>query len=102
MDRSTPHYPTDLTDSQWERIRSHIPASRPVGADRTTSMRDVVNAILYRSRAGCPWRMLPRDFPHWRTIYGYHQQWQQDGTWNAIRRCLKPLRRRANRHSHAA
>jgi putative transposase len=102
MDRSTPYYPTDLTDAQWERIRLFIPASRPIGADRTTPMRDVVNAILYRTRCGCPWRMLPRDFPHWRTIYGYFDQWRQDGTWDAIRRCLKSPRRRTGKHRNAA
>ena len=34
-------------------------------------MREVVNAIFYLNRAGCPWRMLPRDFPPWRTVYNY-------------------------------
>jgi transposase len=47
-------------------------------------MRAVINAILYRVRARCAWRMLPRDFPHWRTVYGYFRQWQQDGTWKKI------------------
>jgi transposase len=47
-------------------------------------MRAVVNAIFYRRRSRCPWRMLPHDFPHWRTVYGYFRQWQQDGTWQTI------------------
>ena len=102
MDRSTPYYPTDLTDCQWELIRPRIPDSRPIGADRMTSMRSVVNAILYRTRCGCPWRMLPRDFPHWRTIYGYFHQWQNDGTWETIRASLKTVRCQANRRRNAA
>ncbi|MHC4403369.1 MAG: transposase [Planctomycetota bacterium] len=84
MDRITPRYPTDLTETEWLAVRHVIPASRPIGADRRTSMRAVVNAIFYRHRSGCPWRMLPHDFPHWRTVYGYFRQWQQDGTWRQI------------------
>ena len=84
MDRAVPSYPSDLTDAEWEAVRPHVPSSRPVGADRRTSMRAVVNAIFYRRRSRCPWRMLPHDFPHWRTVYGYFRQWQQDGTWQTI------------------
>jgi putative transposase len=47
-------------------------------------MREVVNAIFYLNRAGCPWRMLPRDFPPWRTVYNYFEGWRDDGTWARI------------------
>ncbi len=93
MKDSYPGYPTDVSDSNWELIRSLIPASKPIGADRSTSMRAVVNAVFYRERSGCPWRMLPHDFPHWRTVYGYFRQWNADGTWECIHRSLR-------RHAH--
>ncbi len=101
MDRSNTNYPTDLTDCEWGLVRPRLPGSRPIGADRTTSMRGVVNAILYRSRSGCPWRMLPRDYPHWRTVYGYYHEWQVDGTWETIRGSLKTVRCRARRRQHS-
>lgn len=91
MEDAKTSYPTDLDDFQWECVGPLIPPSRPVGADRVTSMRAVVNAILYRQRAGCAWRMLPHDFPHWRTVYGYFRQWQQDGTWQRIAGALRGL-----------
>lgn len=84
-----PRYPTDLDDSQWEAIASLIPPGKPVGIARTTPMRAVVNAILYRTRSKCSWRMLPRDFPHWRTVYGYQRQWQLDGTWQSLHDALR-------------
>ncbi len=82
-------YPTDLNDVQWRLVRGLIPPSRPIGADRITSTRSIVNAILYRERSGCSWRMLPHDFPHWRTVYGYYHQWKADGTWECINRGLR-------------
>jgi transposase len=84
-----PTYPTDLSDSHWAVIRPLIPGSRPIGADRMTSMRAVVNAVLYHERSGCPWRMLPHDFPHWRTVYGYFRRWKDDGTWQRIKESLR-------------
>jgi putative transposase len=81
-------YPTDLSDDQWKLVRTLIPPSRPIGANRRTSPRAVVNAILYHERSGCAWRMLPHDFPHWRTVYGYCCQWKADGVWGQVRRAL--------------
>jgi transposase len=89
MEGSCSEYPTDLSDSHWALIRPLIPGSRPIGADRMTSMRAVVNAVFYRERSGCPWRMLPHDFPHWRTVYGYFRRWKDDGTWQRIKESLR-------------
>lgn len=86
------NYPSDLTDLQWQAVRGCIPPSRPVGVARQVSLRAVVNAVRYRRRSGCAWRLLPHDFPHWRTVYGYDHQWQTDGTWGRIERRLRELR----------
>jgi putative transposase len=87
------HYPTDLNDREWDALHALIPRAHPRGTHRITSMRSVVDAILYRERTRCPWRMLPHDFPHWRTVYDYHSQWHRDGTWNQIARALRVVRR---------
>jgi len=73
-------YPTDLTDSQWKRIEPFIPPEKPGGRPRETDMREVVNALFYLTRTGCAWRMLPHDFPPWRTVYEFFQDWRDDGT----------------------
>jgi len=73
-------YPTDLTDSQWKRIEPLIPQEKPGGRPRETDMREVVNALFYLTRTGCAWRMLPHDFPPWRTVYEFFQDWRDDGT----------------------
>lgn len=89
-----PYYPTDLSDEEWLAVARFIPPERETGAERRTSMRAVVNAALYRLRSGCPWRLLPREFPHWRTVYGYLRQWQSDGTWKQIERARRDVRKR--------
>src|ERR1700757_887622 len=56
-------------------------AARPGGRPRTTDLRAVLNAIFYLLRTGCQWRLLPREFPPWGTVYHYFQAWQNAGVW---------------------
>jgi transposase len=47
-------------------------------------MREVMNGIQYVLRAGCAWRLMPPDLPHWQTAYQPCRAWRQDGTWLRI------------------
>ena len=82
-------YPSDLTDFEWAKIRRLIPPSPPIGDDRRTSMREVANGVFYLSRSGCSWRMLPKDFPPWQTVYGYFNKWKREGVWQQIHDTLR-------------
>jgi putative transposase len=86
--RSQP-YPSDLTDEQWPLLQPILPRAAENCRPRKTDLREVVNAIFYLNRAGCPWRMLPRDFPPWRTVYNYFEGWRDDGTWAKIVKTLR-------------
>jgi len=91
-------YPTDLTDAQWQRICPLIPPAKPGGNNRTTSMREVLNAIFYLLRTGCAWRMLPKDFPPKSTVYDYFRLWENDGLWQRIHdRLRSEVRQQAGR-----
>lgn len=73
-------YPTDLSDEQWDLLSSLLPASKPGGRPRSVNLRAILNAIFYVVVAGCAWRMLPKDFPKWKTVYHYFRAWRLDGT----------------------
>jgi len=91
-------YPTDLTDEQWKLIEPLIPPARPGGRPRKVDMREVINAILYLNRAGCAWRLLPRDFPPWGTVHYDYRRFRKDGTWQKIHDTLREkVRRNAGR-----
>lgn len=77
-------YPSDLTDEQWELIEELLPKARPGGRSRTVDMREVVNSILYLSRSGCQWDMLPHDLLPKSTVYDYFAAWRDDGTWQYL------------------
>ena len=98
MSQQRKHYTSDLTDAQWRIIEPMIPPQRPGGDKRTTSMREVVNAILYLNKNGCTWRDLPGDCPPHQTVFDYFSRWRRDGTWKQIYEALhKQLRRSQGR-----
>jgi putative transposase len=82
-------YPSDLTDAQWRRISPLIPPAKLGGRPRTVDAREAFNGILYITRGGNDWRMLPHDFPPWQTTYYYFRRWQRDGTWERIHDTLR-------------
>lgn len=94
-------YPTDLTDSQWNIIQGMIPPAKSGGRPRSLEMRLVINAILYITVGGIQWRMLPKEYPPWQSVYTYFRNWRKDGTWQRMHDTLRALvRRRAGRHKH--
>jgi len=63
-------------------------------------MRAVVNVIFYLLRSGCAWRMLPKDFPPWQTVYEYFARWRDFGTIEKIPEALRAeVRRVAGREA---
>jgi len=89
----TQRYPSDLTDEQWALLKPLIPVY-PGGRPRTTSMRDVLDAIFYVLRTGCQWGFLPNDFPPKSTVWGYYNEWRHNGTLEAIHDKLRELVRK--------
>lgn len=88
-------YPSDLTDGQWARVEPKIPKAKSGGRPRSVEMRQIINAILYLSRSGCSWRMLPHDFPPWSTVHYYYWKWRRCGVWKKIHDGLRQDVRRA-------
>ena len=58
-------------------------------------MREIVNAVVYLARSGCAWRMLPHDFPPWKTVSYYFYTWRDAGLWDRVHHILRVDVRRA-------
>jgi putative transposase len=82
-------YPTDVTDEQWQFVEPFLPEAKPGGRPRETDLREVLNALLYLVRSGCQWRMIPHEFPPWKTCYNYFRAWMVTGTWDEILAALR-------------
>jgi transposase len=95
-------YETDLTDEEWSLIEPTLTAwreERRFITVATTPLREIVDAIMYQSRTGCQWRLLPHDFPPHTTVYNYFSAWRDDGTDQKVHDLLRRrVRRDAGRN----
>jgi putative transposase len=82
-------YPSDLTRTQWKRLKRLLPPAKPGGRPRAVDLREVINGIFYILRGGCSWRMMPKDLPPWSTCYDYFRKWRHGGTWSKINDALR-------------
>jgi len=72
-----------LTDEQWEKLRTLIPASRP-GPKPLIGDRTFIVAVLYRAKTGIPWRDLPVRFGPWKSVYNRFNNWSKAGVWELM------------------
>jgi putative transposase len=86
-------YPSDLSDTEWECLEPHVPPPNNRGRPRAHPAREIFDAIFYVLKSGCPWRLLPRDFPPWETVYCWFRRWRIDGTWERLNAALRELLR---------
>jgi putative transposase len=89
--------PTDVTDELWEMLQSLLPERtwRPGGPGRPPcDVQRIVNGILYINKTGCQWRLVPKEFGHWNTIYGYLKRWRRDSVWARVMETLRQWERR--------
>lgn len=94
----TQTYPTDLKYTEWQLISEFFPSST-IGRPQKWEKWQIINGILYVNRTGCQWRMLPVNFPPWRTVYYYYWRWKGDGLWQQINEVLvKQVRKKAGRN----
>jgi len=73
-----------LTDAQWVRIEPLLPSSAGQRGRPFRDHRQVLEGIIYRFRAGIPWRDLPASFGPWQTVWKRHRRFSADGTWDRI------------------
>jgi len=91
-------YPSDMSDAQWNIIRPLIPPAPSGGRPRKVALRQIVNGILYLVRGGCSWRMLPKEYGPWQTVYGYFRLFRRTGVWQQIHDKLREkVRRKAGK-----
>ena len=89
-------YDSDLTDEQWQLIEPLLPPPATAGRREKHPRREIVNAILYMVRTGCAWRLLPREFPPWQTVFWYFKRWRADGSLDRLHDALRDQLRDAD------
>ena len=82
-------YQTDLSDAEWSCLEPHLPVPNATGRPKLHGTREILNAIFYAFKSGCAWRLLPHEFPPWKSVYHYFRQFRLDGTWERMHAALR-------------
>lgn len=88
-------YASDLSDQEFELIALYVAQPEGSGKKREVDIREILNAIFYRVRSGCQWRMLPKEFPPWNHVWYYYRTWRDAGIWDEINTLLRQRTRAA-------
>jgi transposase len=83
-DRDDLRYPSDLTDAEWQLLAPLLPPPAETGRHRAWPMREMMNAIFFVLRGGCPWRMLREHFPPHQTVYRWFARFRDDRNWERL------------------
>jgi transposase len=73
-----------LRDEQWERIEGWLPGREGHVGVTAKDNRLFVEAVLYRYRAGIPWRDLPERFGFWKAVHTRFSRWAVSGVWGKV------------------
>lgn len=74
-----PRYPSDLSNEEWALLEPLLASPEKRGRPPRWPTRRVANAVFYLLRSGCAWRMLPKEYPPWQTVYYHFRRWRLDG-----------------------
>ena len=72
-------YPSDISCEQFEQVRLLLESARKRTKPTMVDLYEVFCAVLYLLKSGCQWRMLPKEFPKWRTVHSYFAKWSEPG-----------------------
>ena len=72
-------YPSDISKEAFEEIRPLLESVRKQTKPRTVDLYEVFCGVLYLLKSGCQWRMLPSEYPKWRTVHAYFAKWSEPG-----------------------
>ena len=79
----------ELTDEQWERLKSLLPPQKARTGRPSRDHRTIVDGILWVLRTGAPWRDLPERYGPWQTVASRFYRWRKAGVWQRILEALQ-------------
>lgn len=96
-------YGSDVSREQFDLVRPLLEGVRRRTKPRTVDLYEVFCGVLYLLKSGCQWRMLPGEFPKWRTVHSYFQKWSEPGSdgISILERALKKIGWRGARQTGA-
>lgn len=73
--------PLTLPDLTWQKIYTFLKTCPGIYVGNETEARRFIEAILWMARSGAQWRLLPRAYGDWNSVYKRFARWETHGIW---------------------
>jgi len=73
-----------LSDEQWTQIRDFLKQDPNVYLGNEANCRLFVEAVIWISRSGAQWRLLPSEYGKWNSVYKRYAGWCEKGVWKRM------------------
>lgn len=70
-----------INDEIWKKIYMFLQTVKGIHVKKTDSVRCFIEAVYYVLRTGCQWRMLPKQYGHFRAVHKRYKHWTERGIW---------------------
>jgi transposase len=78
----------DISDHAWAKLGPLLPGQKGQHGGIAKDNRQFINGVSWIIRTGAPWRDLPPAYGNWNSVHRRFLRWQENGTWDRIRRKL--------------
>ena len=73
-----------LPDKQWTKIQSFLQTCPDLYVGKETDCRRFVEGVLWVTRSGAQWRLLPGEYGNWNSVYKRFARWCDKGVWDRL------------------
>lgn len=77
-----------LSDEEWAQIQAYLRTRKDVKVGSARACRRFVEGVLWVLRSGAQWRLLPRKYGKWNSVYKRFARWCESGVWDGMLRVL--------------
>src|SRR5215203_4024101 len=73
-----------LNDEQWNKLVKLLRQDMRAYVGDENECRRYVEAVLWITRSGAAWRLLPVEYGRWNTVYKRYSRWCEAGVWERL------------------